>query len=147
MGGFLKVIFVLLIIVFIGIQFVEAERTNPAVTAEIQAPNEIKSILCNSCYDCHSNLTEWPLYSRIAPVSWFIINDVDSGREHLNFSDWGKYTDALKEKKLKEIWEQINEDRMPPKAYRFLHPGSEIELNEKNTIKKWITGKGIWDLR
>ena len=147
MGGFLKVIFVLLIIVFIGIQFVETERTNPAVTAEIQAPNEIKSILRNSCYDCHSNQTEWPLYSRIAPVSWFIINDVDSGREHLNFSDWGKYADALKEKKLKEIWEQINEDRMPPKAYTFLHPGSEIELNEKNTIKKWITGKGIWDLR
>jgi len=147
MGGFLKVIFVLLIIVFIGIQFVETERTNPAVTAEIQAPNEIKSILRNSCYDCHSNQTEWPLYSRIAPVSWFIINDVDSGREHLNFSDWGKYADALKEKKLKEIWEQINEDRMPPKAYTFLHPGSEIELNEKNTVKKWITGKGIWDLR
>ena len=147
MGGFLKVIFVLLIIVFIGIQFVETERTNPAVTAEIQAPNEIKSILRNSCYDCHSNQTEWPLYSRIAPVSWFIINDVDSGREHLNFSDWGKYADALKEKKLKEIWEQINEDRMPPKAYTFLHPGSEIELNEKNTIKKWITGNGIWDLR
>jgi len=147
MGGFLKVIFVLLIIVFIGIQFVETERTNPAVTAEIQAPNEITSILRNSCYDCHSNQTEWPLYSRIAPVSWFIINDVDSGREHLNFSDWGKYADALKEKKLKEIWEQINEDRMPPKAYTFLHPGSEIELNEKNTIKKWITGNGIWDLR
>ena len=147
MGGFLKVIFVLLIIVFIGIQFVETERTNPAVTAEIQAPNEITSILRNSCYDCHSNQTEWPLYSRIAPVSWFIINDVDSGREHLNFSDWGKYADALKEKKLKEIWEQINEDRMPPKAYTFLHPGSEIELNEKNTVKKWITGKGIWDLR
>jgi len=88
------------------------------------------------------------LYSRIAPVSWFIINDVDSGREHLNFSDWGKYADALKEKKLKEIWEQINEDRMPPKAYTFLHPGSEIELNEKkNTVKKWITGKGNLDLR
>jgi Haem-binding domain len=143
MGRTIKWLFLILFLAFIGIQFIGVGKSNPPVTAEISAPANIKNILRASCYDCHSNETVWPWYSKIAPVSWFIANDVNSGRKHLNFSDWEKYADAKKEKKLKDIWNQVNEGEMPLRAYTFLHPGAELELDERNTIKKWITGKGI----
>ena len=41
-----------------------------------------------ACYDCHSNQTRRPLYSRVAPFSWLVARDVEQGREKLNFSTW-----------------------------------------------------------
>ncbi|EMO28680.1 heme-binding domain protein [Leptospira interrogans serovar Bataviae str. HAI135] len=32
---------------------------------EIQTTDEVKKILNQSCYDCHSDLTRWPWYSKI----------------------------------------------------------------------------------
>jgi len=77
-----------LIIVVIAIQFVTVERTNPPVTGEINVTPELKSVLQKSCYDCHSNETVWPWYSKVAPVSWLVSKDVVEGREELNFSEW-----------------------------------------------------------
>jgi hypothetical protein len=143
MGKFFRSIFILIIIALIGIQFIEVEKTNPPVAGEIQTPQDVMKILRKSCYDCHSNTTEWPWYSDVAPVSWLISDDVISGRKHLNFSEWEKYNDVRKEKKLESIWEEINTDEMPIKAYRYVHPGSELDFNQKGIVKKWITGKGI----
>jgi mono/diheme cytochrome c family protein len=47
-----------------------------------------------SCFDCHSNLTKWPWDSNIAPFSWLIQRDVDSGRSALNFSEWNNVQDG-----------------------------------------------------
>jgi hypothetical protein len=67
------------ITVFILIQFVPVNRDNPSVDLELvlKAPPEVTSILENSCYDCHSNQTNWPFYSYIAPVSWLVARDVN----------------------------------------------------------------------
>jgi hypothetical protein len=146
-GRLFKGIFVLLIIALIGIQFIDVEKTNPPATGEIQASPEIMKILHNSCYDCHSYTTKWPWYSDIAPISWFIADDVKSGRQHLNFSEWERYNDVKKEKKLQSIWEEINSGDMPVKSYTFVHPGSELDFTKKGAIKKWVTGKGIGDDR
>jgi hypothetical protein len=143
MGSFYKSIFVLMIITLVAIQFVEVERTNPPVSGEIEVPPEVMKILRMSCYDCHSNTTTWPWYIEVAPVSWLIANHVASGRRHLNFSEWNRYNDTKKEKKLKAILEEITADEMPLRSYTFVHPGSELDLTRKEVIKKWITGKGI----
>ena len=79
-------------------QFFGPAKTNPATDAI--AVNRISSagnaavaaILDRSCNDCHSNKTRWPWYSNVAPVSWFVIDHVNEGRENLNFSEWGRYT-------------------------------------------------------
>ena len=139
MGKIYKSIMVLLILAFIGIQFVDTPHTNPPVTGEIEVPVEIKTILKTSCYDCHSNETVWPLYSKIAPVSWIITDDVNSGRKKVNFSEWNKYSNANKEKKMKDIWDDINADEMPPKSYTYMHPQSVIEFTQKALLKKWIS--------
>ena len=69
-------------------QLVSFERTNPPVTGEIKAPGDVKPLLERACYDCHSNQTVWPWYSRIAPGSWLMHRDVIEGRKELNFSEW-----------------------------------------------------------
>jgi cytochrome c551/c552 len=65
-------------------------QTNPPVSAEPAWDSpQTRALAQRACFDCHSNETQWPLYSRIAPVSWLITSDVVRGRRHLNFSTWG----------------------------------------------------------
>ena len=134
-----RIIVILFIIAFIGIQFVEVERFNPPVTADINVPVEIKTILKNSCYDCHSNETVWPWYSKIAPISWLISNDVIDGRKHLNFSEWEKLYSEKRNELKKKIWEEVNKDEMPLDIYTYIHPSAKLEMIQKDMIKKWAT--------
>ena len=62
---------------------------NPPVTDEAPWPStEARDLAVAACYDCHSNETEWPAYSYVAPMSWLVRRDVDNGRAELNFSTW-----------------------------------------------------------
>ncbi|MDF1612981.1 heme-binding domain-containing protein [Stygiobacter electus] len=134
------IIFIIILLVIIGIQFIEVKKTNPPVTADLNAPMEVKTIFQKSCYDCHSNETKWPWYSKVAPVSWLVSKDVEEGREHLNFSDWEKLLPAKQRKLKEEIWEEIEEDKMPLGNYTLLHPSAKLDLMKKQTIKKWAVG-------
>jgi hypothetical protein len=79
----------LIVIGFIGIQFIPVPRTNPPVTSELQWDSPaIKELVRRACYDCHSNETVWPWYSYIAPMSWLVTHDVSEARRHMNFSQW-----------------------------------------------------------
>lgn len=127
-----------LLIVFIAIQFIAVEKTNPPVTGELNFPKEIKSVMQRSCYDCHSNETVWPWYSHIAPVSWLVSKDVVKGRDELNFSEWDKYSDKRRAKKIKEIWEEIEKGEMPMSIYIPLHPDAVLTAEDKELIKKWV---------
>ncbi len=133
-----KTIFILFILAFIGIQYIEVERTNPPVKNDLDAPIEIKNILKTSCYDCHSNETKWPWYSKVAPVSWLIVDDVNEGRKHLNFSEWGSLYSRKRNELKKSMWEEIAQDEMPPDKYVYLHPDASLELTQKNILKKWL---------
>lgn len=140
MGRFFKYFFVLLILAFIGIQFIEIEKTNPPVTAEINAPPDVKNIFKKACYDCHSNETKWPWYSSVAPVSWLVEKDVREGRNHLNFSEFDIMTSDKKTEYKKEIWEEVRDEKMPLTIYTFMHPNSKLDISQKNIIKQWALG-------
>ncbi len=133
-----KIIFIILIAIIVGIQYVDVEISNPPVTGDIEAPMAVKTILQKSCYDCHSNETKWPWYSKIAPVSWFIADDVNEGRKSLNFSYWERLTTDKQQKLLLEIIEEIEKDEMPLGAYTLLHPGARLDLMQKEVLKKWL---------
>jgi len=138
---FSRMFMLLLLSAFVGIQFINVERTNPPVTKELQASPEVKSILKNACYDCHSNETVWPWYSKVAPVSFLIADHVNEGRRHLNFSTWGDmYTPKQKEYK-KEIWREIESGNMPISNYTILHPKAKLKPEELLLIKKWAMGE------
>ncbi|TGL18893.1 heme-binding protein [Leptospira yanagawae] len=133
----MKRIFYLLFSVFLFFQLFPVPRENPPVTAEIDAPNEVKTILKRSCYDCHSNETVWPLYSYIFPISYLVTNHVTEGREELNFSDFRSLAERKQRKKIYEVWEQVDEGEMPPKDYQLLHPSSQLSEVDKEVLKNW----------
>lgn len=135
---FSKTLFVLFVLVLIGIQYIEVEHTNPPVKADLAAPGEVKNILKKSCYDCHSYETQWPWYSKVAPVSWLIVDDVQEARKHLNFSEWETLYSRKKDELKNSIWEELLADEMPPTKYIYLHPEASLEMTQKNILRRWL---------
>jgi len=98
--------------VFVALQFVPVDTSNPPATVDIEAPADVKEILQRSCYDCHSNETRWPWYFRIAPFSWLAAHDVEEGREHLNFSEWDQLSTEDQVEAMEEAWEEGDDFRV-----------------------------------
>jgi len=107
-------------------QFITIQRTNPPLKGDLAAPSQIKSLLREACYDCHSNETRWPWYTYVAPVSWLIEYDVERGRQELNFSEWGSYYPATRLRKLQWMDRALREETTPRWKYRVLHPGASL---------------------
>lgn len=121
-------------------QFVPVDRTNPPVIEEIGAPVEVTAVLERACYDCHSNETVWPAYSYVAPVSWLVARDVHEGREHLNYSEWNRYSAEEKLELMEETREEIAEGEMPMRAYLVLHPEAKLSAEDRTALRAWTLG-------
>ena len=94
-------------------------------------------VLERACYDCHSHETDWPWYSYVAPVSWWVVEHVDHGRGDMNFSDWPVLDFEEQEHLFRDIDEQIAEDKMPLKNYRILHSEARLSEKEKEALRGW----------
>lgn len=136
----LKKILYVLIGPFVLLQLVPANRENPPVRADLEAPEAVTAILKRSCYDCHSNETHWPWYSYIQPVAWLVAHDVEEGREHLNFSDWGLYSADKRSSKSEECVEQIQAGEMPMSIYVLMHSEAKISPEDLVVLKQWSDG-------
>lgn len=127
----------------VGIQFFGPAKTNPAsdpsqsIEARQHLPAPVASILDRSCNDCHSNKTRWPWYANVAPVSWFVINHVNEGRENVNFSEWGRYTVRDVDVTLRQMCREVRAGAMPLSSYTPLHPGSEPSTEDVKTLCTW----------
>ncbi len=132
----------LLSFALVAIQFVPVERTNPPVESEVPASPEARAVLRRACYDCHSNETVWPWYSRIAPVSWLVADDVHEGREELNFSTWNRRSPKAQAKALHECWEEVEEGEMPLWFYVPLHPEARLSPQDMAVLKSWSQSMG-----
>ncbi|MBD3868796.1 MAG: heme-binding domain-containing protein [Acidobacteria bacterium] len=132
---------IVLVALIVLIQFIPADRTNPAAEAEVFAPDEVKNILRKACFDCHSHETEWPWYSRVAPVSWWMANHVEHGRADLNFSRWPLFNFESQKHLLGEIEEEISQDEMPLKSYRIGHPEARLTDGEKEILLNWARAR------
>jgi Haem-binding domain len=106
-------------------------HTNPPVTQEPRWDSpRTRQLASDACFDCHSNLTTWPWYSDIAPVSWLTQGDVDSGRQTLNFSEWNRPQEASPG----DLAEAIDGGGMPPWYYRLAHPNSRLSASERAAL-------------
>ena len=76
--------------------------------------------------DCHSNLTKWPWYSNVAPVSWLVQSHVDDGRDELNLS--------TSDPDVEKMVEVIRDGSMPPSTYKLIHPGARLTEQEKQEL-------------
>ena len=129
---------IFLIVVIVGLQFIQPELTNPVSDEknELKAAPDVKAVLEKACYDCHSNETVWPWYSNVAPISFLVADHVEEGRSELNFSEWKTYPAKKRRKKMEEIWEEVEEGEMPMKGYAIVHD-VELSEEEKALIKDW----------
>jgi hypothetical protein len=139
-----KRIFAILAILFIAAQFIRPDLTNPAadpaltIHATAQVPPEVASILKRSCFDCHSNETVWPWYSHITPVNWWMVKShIEHGREHYNFSEWGKKEIKDRDHLLEEICEEVEANAMPLPSYLLAHSDARLSDAQKRAICDW----------
>ncbi len=132
----------LLAFAFVLIQLAPIDRANPPVEMEVPASAEARNVLRRGCYDCHSNETVWPWYSRIAPVSWLTAHDVREGRKALNFSTWNRLTTKEQIKALRESWETVAEGEMPPWFYLPPHPEARLSAEDRAVLRAWARSIG-----
>jgi len=131
----------------VGIQLIRPARTNPPVEqshtleAVVLVPPRVESILQRACYDCHSDLTTWPWYSNVAPVSWFVIDHVDEGRRHVNFSEWlrrdTKNPAEYTRERFQAMCKQVQTYDMPLTSYLLLHRAATLSQEDIETICQW----------
>ena len=117
------------VVVLVAIQFVPYGRdhSNPAGGRQIAWDSpRTEQLMTDACMDCHSNLTKWPWYSNVAPISWLVQKDVEDGREALNLSTG--------EVEVDEMIEAVREGSMPPWQYKPLHPGARLSDQEKQDL-------------
>lgn len=127
----------LVVAVVVMIQLYPVPRTNPPVESDLVAPPAVKAVLERSCYDCHSHQTVWPWYSRVAPVSWWVVSHVTKGRKDLNFSQWPTFDLGAQDHILREISKQVRNDLMPLPSYLRGHPEAVLSDQDKRLILDW----------
>lgn len=125
------------VVFLLVIQLIPAGRSNPPVTQEIQAPPEVAAILQRACYDCHSNKTVWPWYSRVAPVSWLVVKDVNEARGEMNFTEWDSLTARKQFKAQEKCWDEVEEGKMPMPKYLLMHPEARLSDADKAILQAW----------
>jgi hypothetical protein len=123
---------------FLLLQVVPVDRSNPSGGSPLAADPAVVEVLRRACYDCHSNETVWPWYSRVAPVSWLVSHDVVEGREVLNFSVWEAYAGGARREMLEEIWEEVAEGEMPLESYLLLHPEARLTQVDREVLESWV---------
>ncbi len=127
-----------LFVAFLGLQLVRPELRNPPVTADLQAPFDVKQILRNSCYNCHSNETKLEWFDKVIPVYWLVNSDVKQARTHLNFSDLGAQPAAKQKAALFEAVNQIQLGAMPLPSYARVHPGAVVTADQLAVLRAYL---------
>jgi hypothetical protein len=139
-----KILFIGLII-FLLIQFYQPARNKSYeqvltgdFTKMYNVPKNVETVLRASCYDCHSNNTNYPLYSNIQPVQLFMGKHIKNGKKDLNFNEFGSYSKRKQQSKLEAISKQIKSDEMPLSSYTMMHRSAVLTTAQKQEIINWI---------
>ncbi|MDZ7675887.1 MAG: heme-binding domain-containing protein [Acidimicrobiales bacterium] len=128
----LRPVLTVLGLVFLAIQLVPYGWThsNPPITDPVRWDSpQVESVVRAACYDCHSNETDWPVYAYVAPMSWLVRSDVESGRDELNFSEWDDF-----DSEADDAAEEVIVGSMPPREYTLLHPDAQLNNVEKRLL-------------
>ena len=140
MSGRLKQVALAFVVVVVAAQLIRPERANPAtdptrtIQARVAASSGLVPILDRACGDCHSNRTEWPWYSNVAPVSWLMAYGVREGRAAVNFSEWAAYAPERQRQLLAASCRDARTGKMPDRLWTTLHPEARLSTQDVDTI-------------
>ena len=144
MKKFIRPILLVLLVVFLGLQLFQIDKTSPATDpaqdylAVATPPAKVATLLKQACYDCHSNNTAFPWYTYIQPVGWWVNHHIEEGKEHLNFSVWATYQPKRAAHKLEECYEVIESTEMPMKSYTWMHAEAKLTQAQRDALVRWF---------
>ncbi|MCB9230869.1 MAG: heme-binding domain-containing protein [Bacteroidia bacterium] len=135
-----------LVVALVLIQFIPVDRSVPEMVPADDymmvesPPQDVAVLIKEACYDCHSFETEYPWYSRVAPVSFWLQNHINGGRKHLNFSKWGSYEQKRKDHKKEECEEMVEAGEMPMASFTWAHPEARLSEADREKLVSWFKG-------
>lgn len=138
-----KILIILLILGIIAIQFIPSgiPENKPENDRNIDnsglLSDPVSGLLRSSCFDCHSDQTDFPWYSRVAPVSWLLADHINEAKSQLNFSEWEGYTKREKIGKLEDIKDEVASGGMPLRSYLLMHPEAKMNPEEVRSLVTW----------
>jgi hypothetical protein len=113
------------------------DRATAPLLLGADIPPSVADVFAHACVNCHSEKTQWPWYSHVAPVSWLVENDVKHAREHLNLSRWDGLQDVDQRMLLTAIATVIENREMPPHKYVVLHPEAKLSADDSVRVIEW----------
>ena len=116
---------------------IKAQGSSKPLLLDATFDPQIEKIVERSCQNCHSDRTEWPWFSYLAPISWMIENDVQRGRSHMNLSHWNGYSPEKQQKILAEMSMLVRNRAMPLPRYLLLHPEAKLSDAEVTYLYEW----------
>jgi hypothetical protein len=141
----LKKILLGLAAVFVAIQFIRPEKNLSSAPpgkddfiVRLAPPPEVKALLQNACYDCHSENTRYPWYAEIQPTAWWLKQHIDDGNREFSFSGFGAYSAKKQAKKLSALIDVIGDRTMPLKSYTWIHRDAIFTDAQIKTITTWL---------
>jgi len=132
-----------LLVIFIIIQFIQPTRNKSDqvlptdLTKTFHVPENVHGILRSACYDCHSNNTNYPWYSRIQPFGWMLASHIRKGKAELNFSDFGSYSKRRQISKMNGTANSVKKGSMPLDSYTMMHKEAGLSKDEKVLLIDW----------
>jgi len=121
----------------IAMQAVPMRRTNPPVTHDFDGPPDVERVLRQSCYDCHSNETEWSWTAWVAPMSWLVVRDVHRARDEFNLSEWDRLDADDRGELPGEMVEKVEDGEMPLPPYLLVHPEARVSQADLAVLRAW----------
>ncbi len=139
----IKRILIIVLIIFAILQLFQPDRNLSSenlksdIANHYNIPDSIENLINTSCYDCHSNNTDYPWFINVQPIGWYMQAKVTRGKQHLNFSEFGTLKKEIAIRRLTEIDEVMKRNIMPLKAYKFYNSSSNLTEGQRSTISKW----------
>ncbi|WP_432411313.1 heme-binding domain-containing protein [Rasiella sp. SM2506] len=140
-----KIIAWIALVAFVVIQFIPVNYNQSETVPQTdfmlvnKVPAAVEKSLQVSCYDCHSNNTQYPWYNKIQPATWYLEDHIKHGKEELNFNEWDTYSDRRKSSKLRSIIKQIENGEMPLDSYTLIHGDAVLSKEQQTEVIKYMT--------
>tara|TARA_B110000285_G_scaffold65622_1_gene75446 strand:- start:3857 stop:4315 length:459 start_codon:yes stop_codon:yes gene_type:complete len=139
----MKKILISITLAFIIAQFFSPEKNNADISTfdnfitETKPSEEVLAILENSCLDCHSNHTQYPWYNSITPINYWMAKHVKEGKKHFNISKWDTYSIEMRDHKIDEVAEMVEENTMPLPSFTWTHKDAILTTEQKELLDLW----------
>lgn len=142
----LKIIAAMALLIFIAIQFYQPALNvdkgqvykTDFIKTYNKVPIDVRTILQTSCYDCHSNNTNYEWYDYIQPARSLVDKHIKDAKKDLNFSEWATYSSRKQERLRNSIKKQIETRKMPMSSYTLMHQNAKLNDQQIKQVTDWL---------